>query len=67
MLTLSGHVESLFLLCCIASWTSVVMSVMFFFCSLCVFLSMYLFVFDCVGEFLLHAFAIWVDEVIVSL
>ena len=47
MLTLSGHVE-LFLLCFIAVWTCVVVSVMLVVCSLSVFLSMCLF--DCVGE-----------------
>ena len=44
MLTLSGPVE-LFLLCFIATWTCVVVSVMLVVCSLSVFLSMYLFVY----------------------
>ena len=52
MLTLSGPVELLFLLCFIAAWTCVVVSVMLVVCSFSVFLSMCLlvFVFDCVGE-----------------
>ena len=41
MLTLSGPVELLFLLCFIATWTCVVVSVMLVVCS---------FMFDCVGE-----------------
>ena len=44
MLTLSGHVELLFLLCFIATWTCVVVSVMLVVCSLSVFPSMCLFV-----------------------
>ena len=56
MLTLSGPVELLFLLCFIATWTCVVVSVMLVVCSLSVFLSMCLvcfvcFMFDCVDEF----------------
>ena len=49
MLTLSGPVELLFLLCFIAALTCVVVSVMLVVCSLSVFLSMCL-VLDCVGE-----------------
>ena len=44
MLTLSGPVELLFLLCFIATWTCVVVSVVLVVCSLSVFLSMCLFV-----------------------
>ena len=44
MLTLSGPVELLFLLCFIAAWTWVVVGVMLVVCSLSVFLSMCLFV-----------------------
>ena len=68
MLTLSGPVELLFLLCFIASWTCVVVSVMLVFCSLSVFLSMCLFVL-CVFcltvlvNCLLNAFAICMGEV----
>ena len=68
MLTLSGHVELLFLLCFIATWTCVVVSVMLVVCSLSVFLSMCLFV-SCVlcltvfVNCLLNAFAICVGEV----
>ena len=40
MLTLSGPVELLFLLCFIAAWICVVVSVMLVVCSLSVFLSM---------------------------
>ena len=47
MLTLSGHVELLFLLCFITAWNCVVVSVMLIVCSLSVFLSMCLFVFVC--------------------
>ena len=47
MLTLSGPVELLFLICFIATWTCVVVSVMLVVCSLSVFLSMCLFV-ECV-------------------
>ena len=52
MFTLSGPVGLLFLLCFIAAWTCVVVSIMLVVCSLSVFLSMCLvcFVFDCVGE-----------------
>ena len=49
MLTLSGPVELLFLLCFIATLTCVVVSVMLVVCSLSVFLSM-CFMFDCVGK-----------------
>ena len=68
MLTLSGPVDLLFLLCFIASWTCVVVSVMLVVCSLSVFLSMCLFVL-CVlcmtvlVNCLLNAFAICVGEV----
>ena len=68
MLTLSCHVKLLFLLCFIAAWTCVVVSVMLFVCSLSVFLSMCLFVL-CVlcltvlVNCLLNAFAICVVEV----
>ena len=44
MLTLSGPVELLFLFCFIATWTCVVVSVMFVVCSLSVFLYVCLFV-----------------------
>ena len=44
MFNLSGHCELLFLLCCIASWTRVVVSVMLYPCILCVALLVYLFV-----------------------
>ena len=40
MLTLSGPVELLFLLCFIAAWTCVVMGVRLVVCSFSVFLSM---------------------------
>ena len=56
MLTLSGHVELLFLLYFIAAWNCVVVSVILVVCSLCVFLSMCLFVLC--GLCLLNAFAI---------
>ena len=68
MLTLSGPVELLFLLCFIAAWTCVVVSVMWVVCSLSVFLSMCLLVL-CVlcltvlMNCLLNAFAICVGEV----
>ena len=68
MLTLSGPVELLFLLCFIATWTCVVVSVMLVVCSFSVFLSMCLFVL-CVlcltvlVNSLLNAFAICVGEV----
>ena len=68
MLTLSGSVELLFLLCCIPTWTCVVVSVMLVVCSLSVFLSMCPFVL-CVlcltvlVNCLLNAFAICVGEV----
>ena len=67
MLTLSVPVE-LFLLCFITAWTCVVVSVGLVVCSLCVFLSMCLFVL-CVlcltvlVNCLLNAFAICVGEV----
>ena len=44
VLTLSDPVELLFLLCFIAAWTCVMVSVILVVCSLCVFLSMCLFV-----------------------
>ena len=65
MLTLSGPVELLFLLCFIAACTCVVVSVMLVVCSLNVFLSMCMFVL-CVlcltvlVNYLLNAFAICV-------
>ena len=68
MLTLSGPVELLFLLCFIATWTCVVVSIMLIVCSLSVFLSMCLFVL-CVlclivlVNCLLSAFAICVVDV----
>ena len=64
MLTLSGPMELLFLLCFIATWTCVVLSVMLVVCSLSVFMSMCLFVL-CVFMFvcLFNAFAICVGEV----
>ena len=68
MLTLSGHVKELFLLCFIAAWTCVVVSVGLVVCSLSVFLSTCLFVL-CVlcltvlVNCLLNAFAICVGEV----
>ena len=70
MLTLSGPVELLVLLCFIAAWTCVVASVMLVICSFSVFLSMCLFVL-CVlcltvlVNCLLNAFAICVGEVTV--
>ena len=70
LLTLSGPVELLFLLCFIAAWTSVVVSVMLVDCGLSVFLSMC----DCLFVLcvlcltvlvncLLNAFSISVGEV----
>ena len=51
MLTLSDPVELLFLLCFIATWTYVVVSVMLVVCSLCFPINVSVcFVFDCVGE-----------------
>ena len=69
MLTLSGPVELLFLLCCIATWNCVVVSVMLVVCRLSVFLSMCLFVLclTVLVNCLLNAFAICVGEVSVSL
>ena len=57
--------EFLFLLCFIATWTCVVVSVMLVVCSLSVFLSMCLFVLclTVLVNCLLNAFAICVDEV----
>ena len=70
MLTLSGPVKLLFLLCFIAAWNCVVVSVMLVFCSLSVFLSMCLFILCvlCLSVLvngLLNAFAIYVGEVTV--
>ena len=67
MLTLSGPVELLVLLCFIAAWTCVVMSVMLVVCSLSVFLSMCLFVLclTVLVNCLLNAFAICVGEMTV--
>ena len=68
MFTLSGPVEFLFLLCFIAAWTCVVVSVLLVVCSLNVFISMCLFVL-CVlcltvlVNCLLNVFAICVGEV----
>ena len=68
MLTLSGPVELLFLLCFIAAWTCVVVSVMLVVCSLSVFLSMCLFVLclTVLVNCLLTEFAICVGEVTLS-
>ena len=65
MLTLSGLVELLFLLCFIAAWTCVMVSVMLVVCSLSVFLSMCLcflcFMLDCVGELFVECVCcVWV-------
>ena len=60
MLTSSGPVELLFLLCFIATWTCVVVNVMLVVCSFSVFLSMCPFVLC-----LLNVFAICVGEVTV--
>ena len=49
MLTLSVPVELLFFLCFIASWTCIVVSIILVVYSLCVFLSLCLFVL-CVGK-----------------
>ena len=67
MLILSGPVELLFLLCFIAAWTCVVVSVMLVVCSLSVFLSMCLFVLclTVLVNCLLNAFSICVGEVTV--
>ena len=67
MLTLSGPVELLFLLCFISTWTCVVVSVMLVVCSLSVFLSMCLLVLclTVLVNCLLIAFAICVGEVTV--
>ena len=68
MITLSGPVELLFLLCFIATWTSVVVRVILVVCSLGVFLSIYLFIL-CVlcltvlANCFLNTFTICVDEV----
>ena len=70
MLTLSRHVELLFLQCFVSAWTCFLVSVMLVVCSLSVFLSMRLFVL-CVlcltvlVNFLLNAFAICVGELTV--
>ena len=67
MLTLSFPVEFLFLLCFIAAWTCVGVSVMLVVCSLSVFLSMCLLVLclTVLVNCLLNAFAICVSEVTV--
>ena len=67
MLTLSGSVELLFLLCFIAGWTCVVVSVMLVVCSLSVFLSMCMFVlcWTVLVNCWLNAFAICVGELTV--
>ena len=68
MLTLSGHVELLFLLCFIATWTCIVVSDVLVFCLFSVFQSMCLFVL-CVlcltvlVNWFFNAFAICVGEV----
>ena len=65
MLTLSCHVELLFLHWFIASWNCVVVNVIEFVCSLCVFLSMCLFVFyvlTVLVNCLLNAVAICVGD-----
>ena len=68
MLTLTGHAELLFLLCFIAAWTCVVVSVMLVVCSLSAFHSMCLFglcvlYLTVLVNCLLNAFAICVGEV----
>ena len=65
MLTLSGPVELLFLLCFIAAWTCVVVSIMLVVCSLSVFLYMCLLVLclTVLVNCLLNAFVICVGEV----
>ena len=68
MLTSSGP-ELLFLLCFIAAWPCFVVSVILVVCSLCVFLSMCMFVLyvlslTVLGNCLLNVFAICVGEVI---
>ena len=68
MLTSAGPVELLFLLCFMAAWTWVVVSVRLVVCSLSVFLSMCLFVLcilclTVLVNCLLNAFAICVGEV----
>ena len=70
MLTLSGPVELLFMLCLISSWTCVVMSIIAVVCSLCVSKFMCLFVLCvlCLAvevNYLFNAFAICLGEVIV--
>ena len=67
MLTLSGPVELLFLLCFIAAWTCVMVSVMLVVCSLSISLSMCLFVLclTVLVNCLLNAFAICVGKVTV--
>ena len=66
MLTLSGPVELLCLLCFIAAWNCVVVSVMLVVCSLSVLLYICMFVFyvlwlPVLVNCLLNAFAIFVD------
>ena len=65
MLTLSGPVELLFLLCFISAWTCVVVSVMLVVCSLNVFMSMCMFVLclTVLVNCLWNSFAICVGEV----
>ena len=70
MFTLSSHVELLFLICFIVAWTCVVVSIILVVCSLCVFLSMCLFVLcglclTVLVNCLLNAFAICMGEVYV--
>ena len=62
MLTLSGTVEFLFLLCFIAAWTCVVVSVRLVVCSFSVFLSVYVLCLTVLFTCLLNAFAICVVE-----
>ena len=63
MLTLSGHVELLFLLCFIAAWTCVVVSVMLVVCSLSVSFVLCVLCLTVLVNCLLNAFAICVREV----
>ena len=71
MLILSGH-EELFLLCFIASWICVVVSVVVVVCSLCIFLSkcpfvLFVFFMTVLMTCLLNKFVIFVGDVIVFL
>ena len=62
MLTLSGPVELLFLLHCIAAWTCVVVLFMLVVCSLSVFLYMCVLCLTVLVNCLLNAFAICVGD-----